>query len=298
MLRLIFPLSEKEAKKAKVQYSSEQNKNALFPSRLRELRNDAKLSQEQFSKEIGVTKSTISLYETGDNVPDIKTFTKIAEYFGVSFDFMLGKSESKIRENIDISKRLGLSDKAINVISNFDSEKQKILSTIIENDKFREILSGINGVMKQKSVYDKYILGMVEIINEADDKHAMDIIVRLGELNDVVASISNLNESTDYKVISTKVFIRSLRYELNNIFEGIINEVTYFKDFDTNIFTRLMQLIDAGDDNLLYKLKMKALKSAQDGEFEKSIKKGLENFIMSKRNIEKQSKEGVENGNH
>jgi transcriptional regulator with XRE-family HTH domain len=114
---LIFPLSEKEAEKAKVQYSSEQNKNALFPSRLRKLRNDKGLSQEQFSKKIGVTKSTISLYETGDNVPDIKTFTKIAEYYQVSFDFLLGKSDSEKRENIDINEKLGLSDEAISQLS-------------------------------------------------------------------------------------------------------------------------------------------------------------------------------------
>jgi DNA-binding transcriptional regulator YiaG len=55
MPRLTFPLSKGEAKENKVSYSSAKNKNALFPSRLRELRNNVKLSQEKISGAIGFT---------------------------------------------------------------------------------------------------------------------------------------------------------------------------------------------------------------------------------------------------
>ena len=119
METLIFPLTKKEAEKAGVQYSSGINREALFPTRLRNLRNKKGISQAQLSEEIGVTKSTVSLYETGDNVPDIKTFSKIADFFDVSYDYLLGKSENEKRENIDIGKAVGLSDKAITALQEY-----------------------------------------------------------------------------------------------------------------------------------------------------------------------------------
>jgi transcriptional regulator with XRE-family HTH domain len=74
------------------------------------------ISQQKLSEELGLTKSTISLYEQGDNVPDIKNLAKIAEYFDVPYDYLLGKTDSQTRENIDISNETGLSDDAIQVL--------------------------------------------------------------------------------------------------------------------------------------------------------------------------------------
>lgn len=66
-----FPPTEKEAKEKGV--SSSERKNAGFPSRLRQLRNKKGESQAELSQMLKITKSTVSLYETGDNVPDART---------------------------------------------------------------------------------------------------------------------------------------------------------------------------------------------------------------------------------
>ena len=92
MERLIFPVTKKEAEKSGRKYSSEENKKALFPSQLRDLRKEKGISQETLARDLGVSKSTIGLYETGDTLPDAKTLHDIAIYFDISADWLLGLS--------------------------------------------------------------------------------------------------------------------------------------------------------------------------------------------------------------
>lgn len=115
MKSLIFPLSQKEAKKAGIVYISEINKNAEFPSKLRKLRENKGISQISFAKGIGITKSTASLYERGDNVPDIKTLAKIAQFYNVSSDYLLGLTKDPTPKPA-AANDLGLSPAAINIL--------------------------------------------------------------------------------------------------------------------------------------------------------------------------------------
>ena len=58
MEQTFFPVTRREAERSGTKYSSEKNKNAGFPSRLRELRKKKGVSQDIVSKELGVSKST------------------------------------------------------------------------------------------------------------------------------------------------------------------------------------------------------------------------------------------------
>lgn len=69
MERLKFPVTKKDAEKMGIPYSSEANKNALFPSRLRNLRKEKGVSQKELADFLGLSKSTVGLYETGDTLP-------------------------------------------------------------------------------------------------------------------------------------------------------------------------------------------------------------------------------------
>lgn len=104
MERLIFPVTKKEAEKKGIQYSSKENKNALFPYRLRELRREKNVSQAELALALGVSKSTIGLYETGDTLPDAKTLYDLAKYFSVSSDYLLGLSDATEKEFHDFAE--------------------------------------------------------------------------------------------------------------------------------------------------------------------------------------------------
>ena len=54
------------------------------------LRAEKSLSQVQLAEEFGVDKSTIAKYETGERSPDLETLVRLARFFNVSTDFLLG----------------------------------------------------------------------------------------------------------------------------------------------------------------------------------------------------------------
>lgn len=67
-----------------------------FPTRLKSLRLQHKMTQEQLGKKINVTKVSISGYENGTRSPDVETLQKIAEVFDVSIDYLLGRTDETV----------------------------------------------------------------------------------------------------------------------------------------------------------------------------------------------------------
>ena len=69
-----------------------------FKTILKDLRLKHGLSQEDLGKIIGVGRTTISMYESGNIVPRQEGLLKIASYFDVSVDYLTGISSSKEAE--------------------------------------------------------------------------------------------------------------------------------------------------------------------------------------------------------
>ena len=61
--------------------------------RLRELRKTRNISQLKLALDLSMNQNTISRYETGEREADYKTLIKIADYFGVSIDYLLGRTD-------------------------------------------------------------------------------------------------------------------------------------------------------------------------------------------------------------
>lgn len=126
MEQLIFPITKREAEKQGISYSSSANKDALFPSRLRALRNEKGVSQLELSKVLGVSKSTVGLWETGDTLPDAESLYNIARYFDVSADWLLCTTDTK---SVDIDIRgicaiTGLDENAIETLKFYKDDNE------------------------------------------------------------------------------------------------------------------------------------------------------------------------------
>ncbi|MDE6676740.1 MAG: helix-turn-helix domain-containing protein [Clostridia bacterium] len=65
----------------------------LFNDRLKELRKEKGLSQTELAKELEVSQRSVSSWETGFREPDFETLEKIAKYFNVTSDYLLGLSD-------------------------------------------------------------------------------------------------------------------------------------------------------------------------------------------------------------
>lgn len=68
----------------------------LFGNRLKELRISKNLSQEDLGTILGVRKSSISNWETEKATPTFEVLTKIAEYFNVTTDYLLGFNQDDL----------------------------------------------------------------------------------------------------------------------------------------------------------------------------------------------------------
>lgn len=71
-----------------------------FGQRLKALRNNRGISQNELSKHIGVSKSSINMYERGEREPGFETLEAIADFFNVNMDYLLGR-EPLIRTSIN-----------------------------------------------------------------------------------------------------------------------------------------------------------------------------------------------------
>ena len=71
-----------------------------FGEILAQLRQEKHLSQAELGKNIYVSGGTISNYEKGVHYPDVEKLIGLADYFGVSIDYLLGRSTSKLSPDV------------------------------------------------------------------------------------------------------------------------------------------------------------------------------------------------------
>ena len=72
---------------------------------IRRLRLERGLNQEELGKRIGVSKQSISNWENGNIVPSIDLLVSLAEFFSVSTDYLLGRTERKTLDVSDLNER-------------------------------------------------------------------------------------------------------------------------------------------------------------------------------------------------
>ena len=82
-----------------------------FASRLRQLRLDKNLRQEQVAKLLGVNNSAISTYENNTRQPSFDILVRLATLYRVSTDYLLGMTNIR---SLDLS---GLSDEEVVAVS-------------------------------------------------------------------------------------------------------------------------------------------------------------------------------------
>ena len=66
-----------------------------FSEVLHELRVEKKVSQKALGEVLGVSDRNIRFYETGEHRPDFDGLIKLADFFQVSLDYLVGRSEER-----------------------------------------------------------------------------------------------------------------------------------------------------------------------------------------------------------
>ena len=73
----------------------------VFGERFKEERKRKGLTQEQLANKFFLNKSSISRYEKGNQTPEMPTLQKFADFFNVSTDYLLGRTDER---NLSIEK--------------------------------------------------------------------------------------------------------------------------------------------------------------------------------------------------
>lgn len=218
----------------------------MISMRIRELRKQAKLSQEMMAEKIGVSRQAITKWETGLGVPDIENLVAIADLFKLSLDELMGRDiehetlakdylyESVTEYDIDGKKDFDISFMGANKLKLYAYEGEKV-KVILLSDTIADIQN--------------------ELKTKIDDiKRKIDIdIKRVGNLSETVAK----NELT-IKILIPQLYMGEVdlngntnilelkNLELDNIeFGGKSKEITL-----ENIKSHIE--IDTNEDAKLY----------------------------------------------
>ena len=95
--------------------------------RLRQLRLDKQLRQEQVARLVGVSKGAISAYETDIRQPSYDILIRLANLYRVSVDYLLGRTDDR---TLDIS---GLTAREVAIIT------ELVASMSAKNQKLEEL---------------------------------------------------------------------------------------------------------------------------------------------------------------
>lgn len=71
----------------------------MLGDRIKQLRLDIRITQEDLARVLGKSRSTITDYEANNSLPDIETLQKLADFFEVSLDYLVGRS--KLRKQFE-----------------------------------------------------------------------------------------------------------------------------------------------------------------------------------------------------
>ena len=115
------------------------SQNEIIAKRLSELRKEKGVKQDEIAELLNVKRATIANYETGKRAPDYETIIKLADYYGVSCDYILRGVTS---EFANIHSTTGLSGRAIEILKDMneieDIDFLNLINYLIEETNFKK----------------------------------------------------------------------------------------------------------------------------------------------------------------
>lgn len=100
---------------------------STFSKRLKTLRKDKRLTQKQLGELLFIDDTSISKYENEKAMPENELLQRIADFFGVSVDYLLGRDENpnttSSPETLSKKEKLDIEKEALQMIENIDKAK-------------------------------------------------------------------------------------------------------------------------------------------------------------------------------
>lgn len=142
--------------------------NSKFSFILKKLLTDNKLSGAELGRKIGVSKETISQYCKGNVEPKSGILIKLANFFGVSCDYLLTGAEPEDKKE---SQELGLSGDIVHYLKECSKEELELINQLLSDELFyisiicgaKRIKNG-NKAVSRENIINQTIYGLVSAV--------------------------------------------------------------------------------------------------------------------------------------
>ena len=105
----------------------------MFKISLKELRESKGMTQRDFAAEFGVSKGTVGMWESGAREPrTIDEINRIADYFGVSTDYLLGRTEEKEKPTPEEGDGPALNTRLVERLIQLSPEEQEKVEAFVQ----------------------------------------------------------------------------------------------------------------------------------------------------------------------
>ncbi|MDB5054998.1 MAG: Xre family transcriptional regulator [Bacilli bacterium] len=118
----------------------------MFSKRLVYFRDKVGLTQEELSKRLGMARTTYQGYENGKREPDLNTLEKIAKFYDITVDDLLGREKKDAVDRLIEYLDLELTDEQIIEHMNF-----KVDNLTLSNEEVREFIAFVRAKRFMKS---------------------------------------------------------------------------------------------------------------------------------------------------
>ncbi|HAG43967.1 MAG TPA: XRE family transcriptional regulator [Clostridium sp.] len=123
----------------------------MIGERIKELRKENEITQEELAKNIDVSTSMVGMYETNARKPSYEVLIKIAKYFGVSTDYLLN-TEEKLDVAINSLNNINHMSKNALAPKHKGISKNDIDKELCDIDQFSTAEEAMQFILKQPSV--------------------------------------------------------------------------------------------------------------------------------------------------
>lgn len=141
-----------------------------FAHTLKELRIEKNITQEKFAKDLGTSRSSIGMYETGEREPDFETTIRIADYFDVDVDFLVGRKPLKEQyEQGELWEKFDEDVSSVSKIKNESNLCQQIQNCFGKDAvQLLQIFTELNTTGKEKALENLYDLAELPKYTDED----------------------------------------------------------------------------------------------------------------------------------
>lgn len=110
----------------------------MFQIQLKKLRERDHISQYKLAAALGVSQSTVGMWENGKNKPDVATLQKIADYFNVTTDYLLCRNSGTEEIMSDKDLKFALFGGAANITDDMIAEVRQFAEMVRLREKERK----------------------------------------------------------------------------------------------------------------------------------------------------------------